>query len=121
MKELYLLSVAGSLNTVSILLSVFSGFAYVLLTVAAEANRKNKDEYNAMYKIRKPIGPLFIVSLLVSIFCPSKNEMYMIYGVGTIVEYLQDSDTAKQIPEKTLNILNQWCDEYLTETNKNNN
>ena len=118
MIELYLISVVGSLSLVSILFTVVSGFLYVLLTVAAEANRKYKDDFEAMMRVRKPIGPIFIISLMLSVFCPSKREMYMIFSVGKVMDYLQESEVAQQIPEKTLNMLNKWCDEYLNAVDK---
>lgn len=113
MIELYLISVAGSLSIVSVLFAVISGFSYVLLTVVAEANRNDKEDYTSIRKIRKPTGPIFLISLIFAIFCPSQSEMYMIFGVGKVMDYLQESDTAQQLPEKTLNMINKWCDEYL--------
>ena len=44
--------------------------------------------------------------------------MYMIYGVGSVIDYYQDSDEAKKLPDKTIKMLNQLCDKYIKEEEK---
>ena len=50
-----------------------------------------------------------------AIFTPSSKEMLLIYGVGGTVEYLKDNDTAKQLPDKSIEALDKLLDEYLNE------
>ena len=39
--------------------------------------------------------------------------MLIIYGVGGTVEYLQNNETAKQIPDKTLQCIDKLLEDYL--------
>lgn len=38
--------------------------------------------------------------------------MYIIYGVGSVVDYLQENEEAKQLPDKTIKALNTFADKY---------
>ena len=55
-----------------------------------------------------------IVTMLISIlgctFIPSKEDLYLIYGAGTIVDYCKDSPNVKEIPDKAIDALNRYLD-----------
>ncbi|MBO7211624.1 MAG: hypothetical protein J6V44_11565 [Methanobrevibacter sp.] len=93
-----------------------SGIASLISGVGKCINdpKEDKSEHEAANRTFRIAAPIFIVSLLLTIFVPSKPELYMIFGVGSAIDYLQSSDAAKQLPDKTLNVLNRMCDEYLT-------
>lgn len=50
-----------------------------------------------------------------AIFTPSSRDMLLIYGVGGTIEYLKDNETAKQLPDKSIEALDKLLDEYLNE------
>ena len=41
----------------------------------------------------------------------------MIYGIGGTIDYIKSNDTAKQIPDKCINALDKFIDEYVNEDN----
>lgn len=41
--------------------------------------------------------------------------MLMIYGVDGTIEYLESNETAKQLPDKSIEALDKLLDEYLNE------
>lgn len=108
MLELYLLSVVSTLKIIALVFVVITGVATLISCVISDAS-----DHRAASKTFKFVSPVFIISLILTIFCPSKPELYMIFGVGSAIDYLQSSDAAKQLPDKTLNVLNKMCDEYL--------
>lgn len=65
----------------------------------------------------------FFSSVLLSIafiFTPSEKDMFMIYGIGGTIDYIKSNDTAKQIPDKCINALDKFIDEYVNDDNNEN-
>lgn len=115
MIELYLISVLGALDIFFTILSVPTGLGWLIGGAIKQTADQVKDDadYKASCNILKVCTPIFIVSILLSIFTPSKNQLYMIFGVGPIIDNIQESEVAKQLPDKTLHVLDKWCDNYL--------
>ena len=49
-----------------------------------------------------------VISSLIFVFVPSTKEAVLIWGVGSTIDYLQENETAKQLPDKCINALNVW-------------
>ena len=56
----------------------------------------------------------FVVSLGYG-FIPTKKEMYEMYAIGGIIEYARDSKDIKQLPDKTVEALNVFLDDYIAD------
>lgn len=48
------------------------------------------------------------------VFVPKTNEALLIYGVGTTIDYVDNNETIKQLPDKAVQAL----DKYLDSLNK---
>lgn len=51
------------------------------------------------------------ISLLLCCFIPSAKEMYAIYGIGGVIDYVKGNEKAKELPDKVIDTL----DKYLNE------
>ena len=51
-----------------------------------------------------------VISSLIFVFVPSTKEALLIWGVGSTIDYIQENETAKQLPDKCINALNDWVD-----------
>ena len=73
------------------------------------------DEFdrNRHWKIFKITFSIAFISALGLIFVPSTKDALIIYGVGGTVEYLRDNPTAQQLPDKCVEALDKFVDEYL--------
>lgn len=49
------------------------------------------------------------------LFIPSKQELLAIYGIGSVIDYVQDSDKAKQLPDKAVEALIKYLEEAKDE------
>lgn len=109
MNELYWIGIIGKLNTLFWLMFGISIVAGVVL-FALYFSSDYEDEYA---KLRKPIK-LTIISLIVcglgGIIIPGRNEAYVIYGVGTIMDYCKADSKVKEIPDKAVEALNRYLD-----------
>lgn len=58
----------------------------------------------------KGIAVVCSVATLFYAFVPSKEEMYLILGVGGTIDYIQSSDKAKQLPDKCIDAIDAWVE-----------
>ena len=116
MSELYWISVIGKLNTFFWIMFGISVAAAAILFILYFTS-DYEDDY---IKLAKPIK-LTIISTIVCGLCgiiiPGKNEVYFIYGAGTIVDYCKDGPKVKEIPDKAIDALNRYLDS-ITEDKK---
>lgn len=62
----------------------------------------------------------FVISIFVSLFLmialvliPSTKDAFMIWGVGGTIDYIKSNETAKQLPDKCIQALDKFVDEYM--------
>ena len=117
MNEIYWITVLGSLHTVAfIIFAIIAGVAILCVcTLIATMVTYDTDEIDeiAKRKIKKiTISSLIVgfIMLMVTIFIPSKQDMYLIYGAGNVIDYCQDNPKVKELPDKAVEALNTWLD-----------
>lgn len=109
MSTLYWINVLGNLSCLFVSLIVASITLSAIYTILHDHPRLR------VYYIAASIALLSVIGL---VFVPSKEDLYVIYGVGGTLDYLHDNKDAKQIPDKCLQVLNEYLDQHL-ENNKN--
>lgn len=72
-------------------------------------------EENTHWKSLRIFLPIAVISALGIVFVPSTRDALIIYGVGGTVEYLRDNPTARRIPDKCIDALDKFMDEYINE------
>lgn len=60
-------------------------------------------------KVRYVFIPAFIMTVL-AVCTPSTKSCYAIFGVGTVLNYVNNSDEAKQIPENAMKAVNRYLE-----------
>ena len=117
MNEIYWITVLSSLHTVAfIIFAIIAGIAILCVCILiATMGTYDADEIDeiAKRKIKKiTISSLIIgfIMLMISIFIPSKQDMYLIYGVGNVIDYCQDNPKVKELPDKAVEALDIWLD-----------
>ena len=109
MSELYWLSVIGKLNTFFWIMFGISVFAAAILFIIYFINDYEDDQIKLAKSIKLTIISTIVCGLC-GIFIPGKNEAYLIYGAGTIVDYCKDNSNVKEIPDKAIEALNRYLD-----------
>lgn len=125
MNEIYWLTRVDTLNTIfgwMIAIPVIVGILmFIAFLVSMESLRSNEIEENWLSfkkyckKFRNVLLPVFIVGILGIGFCPTKNDMLLIYGVGGSIDYLRSNPTAQKLPDKCIEALDAWVDELFPE------
>lgn len=122
MKNLYWFSVLDGFKCVSITAMIILIVTVVVLLITYIVMVAENENDSIRTKIGKMAFKMFAalcVTSLFVIFVPSKEDMYVIYGVGKTLDYLKENPDAKNLPDKTVEFLNVVMDEYIDEHKKN--
>lgn len=125
MWELYLITRIGIIHALSgliFMLSIVIASASYVTSIITD-DWSGKDVCNAWQKskLRRFGNKMFIVfgiSITINVITPTTEEAYLIYGVGSTIDYIQDNPKAKQLPDKCIDALNRWVDSINKEENK---
>ena len=115
MWELYLIAILGNISFASTTLATFSLTLTVILWVAKLTDSFEVKTNNIIKKWIKRLLIISCISLILAIFIPSKNDLYRIYGLGSMIDYIQDSDKVKELPDKTVTLINQTLNKLIEE------
>ena len=98
MSTLYWLSVLGNLGAlalivfgVSLITCLLTSFEYFDPKGIPAIKRACKISFICLF-----------ISLPVGILIPSKNELYAIYGVGSVINYAKDNKDVQKLPDNTV-------------------
>lgn len=117
MNDMYAMTVLGNLSTLLAIIAVllvFSGtviYCSIMLDTS-EYDIQEEKEVQRRGKIRaKRLLITGIISLLLCCFVPSTKEMYAIYGIGGIIDYVKGNGDAKKLPAEVIDALDKYFDE----------
>ena len=109
MNELYWLTRLEYIQNFLVIVMSVSGIAlFISFMVWTMANYVEE----AKSALKWIIGSFttLVISSLIFVFVPSTKEALLIWGVGSTIDYIQENETAKQLPDKCINALNDWVD-----------
>lgn len=112
MSEIYWITTLGNISNAGIVFFVLSLIILVVSSVGVMICKSDKDESGeelAKKFLKYTISP-FVISLLIAVFVPSTKQMYLIYGLGSTLDYIQSSDKAKKLPDKAVEALTRYLD-----------
>lgn len=88
MNEIYWITVLGNLSNMFVTVCVCFGLATAGIAVCAMLELYEEDR-KPFYKWIRRCGIAFIVTYIMAVFTPSKRDLYVIYGIGGIIDYVQ--------------------------------
>ena len=109
MNELYWLTRLEYIQNFLVIVMSVSGIAlFISFVMWLMANYV--EEAKSMFKWMISSFATLVISSLIFVFVPSTKEAVLIWGVGSTIDYLQENETAKQLPDKCINALNDWVE-----------
>ena len=116
MNEMYWFTVIGNFE---ILMGIILACSLVALVatigILVIHNEDDGYGYQLARKLLKGTIVAIVISLLGVIFIPSKEDLYVIYGVGSTIDYIKSNDKAKQLPDKAIEALDTWLKQNTKE------
>lgn len=116
MSELYWITRLDAIHGLGIALLVTSILALVALSLTCLIEAYSFEEYldrlknNFIKKIHICLLCTLTLGTLIVVFCPTKQDLYLIYGLGGTIDYIESNPEAQKIPDKCVNALNRWID-----------
>lgn len=116
MSTLYWITVLGNLSVLAaivlaVLLAIAGGLGiYILLCISAPYDDHDSAYKEYIFKIEKRLLISLIIPILMTAFIPSKEQLYVIYGVGTVVDYAKGSKEVQKLPDNAVKALNMWLE-----------
>ena len=131
MNEIYWITRLDAISDFLTIIAIVSFLISVVMAAFAIYNRFEADDYaeggkyyncymqrfKIFLKYFKRSILVIIVSCVINVFIPTKNDALLIYGVGGTIDYIKSNDTAKQLPDKCIKALDKWV-ENLNEEKK---
>ena len=131
MNEIYWITRLDAISDFLTIIAIVSFLISVVMAAFAMYNRFEADDYaeggkyyncymqrfKIFLKYFKRSILVIIVSCVINVFIPTKNDALLIYGVGGTIDYIKSNDTAKQLPDKCIKALDKWADN-INEENK---
>lgn len=112
MNTLYWLIVLSKIPVIAyIVLPLVTVFGVILFVNKITDDELDINDWIERNNIKTWAVCLGVISLLITIFVPSKKELIVIYGGGAILEYIQDNPQVKELPDNVVKYLN----DYLTD------
>ena len=109
MNEIYWIT---RLDAIQVLLFIFSVLSIIAAIVCLIRWVDNE--------IKNGKAKHFVTSVFVSLFLmialaltPSTKDAIMIWGVGGTIDYIKSNETAKELPDKCIQALDKFIDEYM--------
>lgn len=112
MEELYFINLIGNINIAAWV--VFGVLCFAAFVVGVAYFMEDIEDA-LMKKLSKTMIIVAIVCLVIGILLPTKKDCYIIFGIGSVVDYIQDNEDAKKLPDKTIKMLNALADKYTEE------
>ena len=131
MNEIYWITRLDAISDFLTIIAIVSFLISVVMAAFAMYNRFEADDYaeggkyyncymqrfKIFLKYFKRSILVIIVSCVINVFIPTKNDALLIYGVGGTIDYIKSNDTAKQLPDKCIKALDKLV-ENLNEEKK---
>lgn len=117
MEEIYWLTRLDGINIlltiiliICIVTSIVAGCAHIII-----CDDSFIDDYwkKLWIKLFKHCFLLTIIVSLVYVLTPTTKEAFAIWGVGGTIDYIQSNEKIKELPDKVVNALDLWVDDYL--------
>lgn len=119
MSELYWLTRLDGIEVLLILGIIFGVTLFLFGGIESLVWSSDEEMTRRFIKIFKAGLITLVISVILKIFVPTEKDAFLILGIGGTVDYLQNSEVAKELPDKCINALDAWVESF-TEENKNN-
>lgn len=121
MKEIYWLSRLDGIIIASGVLLAFS-IAFILALGILSLIDGEDEHLMSAERRRKHLNRSVIICIITSMICcfvPSSKTAMAIWGVGSVIDYVQENQSLKELPDKCVKALEVWADSLNEEKEDN--
>lgn len=111
---LYFIEQADNFIALLSIILIIVSILFIVFLIVASIARDEKEKELAKKHLKK-ITPILAVLILSVTLLPSTKSCYRIIGLGTVLEYAKENKDLKDIPDKTIKIINNYLDKIIEE------
>ena len=119
---IYLLTILDSIGALLTITAGLTGAGYIITSIhyLTEKTSEYPDEetIETLTKLKRRCGIAFFIALPLAIFTPNSKQAAAIFSVGKTIEYVQSNEKIKELPDKAIECLDKYLEEYLTDGEK---
>lgn len=111
MSTLYWITVIGKICILA-QVALFCFFVIAFITwICADINKGEDDKTShTLFRALRISSIAAAISLLIVLFTPSTQQLYAIYGVGTVIDYAKENKEVQKLPNNAVKALNIWLE-----------
>lgn len=110
MNEMYWLTRVGTINDIGGIMAAVSAICLAFTPVIFMITEDGLADWIKPKAIIKWLIGIFIMGLLIIAFVPTRKDLYLIYGMGTVIDYAKDNEKVKEIPDKAVEAIIDWME-----------
>lgn len=116
MNEIYWITRLDGIVGLAGIACVVSTIALILLAVLPFADAKDEIVMSDKRRRQWCRGSVIVLAIsgLMCLFVPGSKQAMLIWGIGQTVDYIQENEAVKELPDKCVEALEVWL-ESLTE------
>lgn len=107
MWELYWLTRVDIIGAIAGLILACTVLIFIFILLIGGLDDELPNRIKSIQKYNCIIG---IISLIAVTFIPTREDLLLIYGLGPTIDYVQDNEKVKELPDKCVEALNKWID-----------
>lgn len=117
---LYLWSISEGVSDIFVFIATVAGVVFVVTYCASRSNYFDNDisekDKKECFNVARNCMVFFIISLFLAVMIPSKSDIALIYIAPKIIH----NQKITAIPNKTLDLVNQYLENFLKEAQLKN-
>ena len=92
-----------------------AGIACIFISIIRTLIGQETTELSITNKFKWVGIILTIIFAPLAMFVPSSRDAMLIFGIGPTIDYIQNNETAKQLPDKCINALDNWVESLTSD------
>lgn len=123
MEEIYWITRMDNIHSALVTflcVSVASTIVSIIGYFITKSLDEDEGEWVNFGKFLKYAVPSSLILTLLLVFIPTTKEILMIYGVGGTLDYVQSNEKIQQLPDKVVDAIDLFIDDYLPNDTINN-
>jgi hypothetical protein len=109
MNEIYWITRLDTIQGFCIAILVI-GVACIFISIMRTIARVDSTEPSITSKFKWLGITLTIIFTPLTMFVPTSKDAMLIFGIGPTIDYIQNNETAKQLPDKCIDALDNWVE-----------
>ena len=119
---IYLLTILDNFIIILMVTAGLTGVGYAATfigyLVEKTSGYSEQETLEILEKLKRRCGIAFFIALPLAIFTPNSKQAAAIFSVGKTIEYVQSNEKIKELPDKAIECLDKYLEEYLTDGEK---